>query len=88
MPLVVFVGAPSSGKSSRAQELKLYLQDVEKKEVIIVNEESERISRNKGYQGQKKKKKKKKKKVEKRLRKKGMGWVDGFVFCDINRLCF
>ena len=51
MPLVVFVGAPSSGKTMRAQELRQYLQEVEKKEVIIVNEESEKIIRNKGYQG-------------------------------------
>ena len=49
MPLIVMCGRPSSGKSKRAQEIKKYIEENLKLEVIIINEESLGIDRNKCY---------------------------------------
>ena len=39
MPLIVMVGIPCAGKSTRATELKQYFEQTHSKEVQIINEE-------------------------------------------------
>lgn len=54
MPLVVITGVPSSGKTTRAKELKQYFEDLNK-EVHIISEHEQTIKagfdRNSLYQG-------------------------------------
>jgi len=38
MPLIVFVGLPASGKSTRAQQLKKYFCETQQKKVVILSE--------------------------------------------------
>jgi len=40
MPLIVLVGVPSSGKTTRAQLLKKYLEEEQKRSVVLISEES------------------------------------------------
>lgn len=50
MPLIVMCGRPSTGKSTRAREIKDYIEaNVKDMEVIIINEESLGIDRAKCY---------------------------------------
>eukprot|EP01095_Lingulamoeba_sp_RSL-Kostka_P007761 TRINITY_DN2514_c0_g1_i1.p1 TRINITY_DN2514_c0_g1~~TRINITY_DN2514_c0_g1_i1.p1 ORF type:complete len:391 (-),score=145.60 TRINITY_DN2514_c0_g1_i1:199-1371(-) len=56
MPLIVMVGPPASGKTTRAKELKEYFTKVKGKEVVIVNEESCKIIKNVGYKDSKEEK--------------------------------
>jgi len=49
MPLVVFCGIPSSGKTTRALELKAYLEEKHKSNVIILNEETLNLVKTEAY---------------------------------------
>jgi len=51
MPLVVFCGIPSSGKTTRALELKAYLEEKHKRNVIILNEENLNLVKKEAYKG-------------------------------------
>ncbi len=51
MPLVLFCGIPSSGKTTRALELKKYLEDQHKCYVVLLNEESLSLDKKEGYKG-------------------------------------
>ncbi len=50
MPFILFCGIPSSGKTTRAKELATYIEGMGHK-VVVVNEESLKVDRNKTYQG-------------------------------------
>ena len=39
MPLIVMVGIPCAGKTTRARQLKQYFEQAHSKEVQIINEE-------------------------------------------------
>ena len=49
MPLVLFCGIPSSGKTKRALELRKYLEDKYKCNVVLINEENLNIKKNESY---------------------------------------
>jgi tRNA uridine 5-carbamoylmethylation protein Kti12 len=49
MPLVVVVGIPTSGKTTRTQELKTYFEEEHKAEVIVVSEDSLEMSKRDFY---------------------------------------
>jgi protein KTI12 len=50
MPLIVMCGRPSTGKSTRAREIKAYIEEhVKDMEVVIINEESLGMDRGKCY---------------------------------------
>jgi protein KTI12 len=49
MPLIVLCGRPSSGKTTRAMELKTYLEGISKMPVVVLNEESLGLDRNSSY---------------------------------------
>jgi protein KTI12 len=46
MALVVMCGTPASGKTTRALDLKNYLQTKHQKNVILVNEEALKLDKN------------------------------------------
>lgn len=52
MPLVVFCGIPSSGKTTRALELKKYLEEKYQSNVILINEEGLGLIKKDAYKGQ------------------------------------
>jgi len=49
MPLVLMVGIPSSGKTTRAIELKNYFEEEHKSKVVVINEEFLKMEKNKFY---------------------------------------
>lgn len=49
MPLLLICGPPASGKTTRANKLKEYFQNLIKKEVIIVNEEFLQLTKQEAY---------------------------------------
>ena len=49
MPLIVMVGIPSSGKTTRALEIKKYFEAEHKVGVLILNEENLQMDKNKFY---------------------------------------
>jgi len=49
MPLIVMVGIPSSGKTTRAIEIKKYLEQEHNAKVIILNEENLKMDKNQFY---------------------------------------
>jgi len=49
MPLIVFVGFPASGKSTRAQQLQNYFTETHQKKVVILGENSIVQNRNEVY---------------------------------------
>ena len=51
MPLIVFCGIPSCGKTTRANEIKTYLEEKHKAKVLIVNEEALSLKKNECYKG-------------------------------------
>jgi len=51
MPLVVFCGIPSSGKTTRAKELKAYLEEKYKSNVVLLNEENLNFKKADAYKG-------------------------------------
>ncbi len=51
MPLVVFCGIPSSGKTTRALELKAYLEEKHKCNVVVLNEENLNLVKKEAYKG-------------------------------------
>ena len=51
MPLVLFCGIPSSGKTRRALELKKYLEDKHKCNVVLINEENLNLNKREAYKG-------------------------------------
>lgn len=51
MPLIVMCGFPSSGKTRRAEELKVYFEQTSKLKVHIVGETSLAVDKNSVYAG-------------------------------------
>lgn len=51
MPLILIVGFPSSGKTTRALEIKKFFEQEFKSDVVLINEESFSIDKNEGYKG-------------------------------------
>lgn len=51
MPLAIFCGIPSSGKTKRALELKKYLEDKYKSKVVLINEENLELKKTESYKG-------------------------------------
>ena len=51
MPLILICGYPSSGKTTRATELKSFLETEFKHDVIIINEENLEIDKMEAYKG-------------------------------------
>ena len=51
MPLIVMVGIPSSGKTTRALEIKEYFELEHKRTVVLLNEENLNMDKNKFYKG-------------------------------------
>lgn len=51
MPLIVITGYPLSGKTTRAVELKKYLESEFKSDVVIINEENLQIDKREAYKG-------------------------------------
>lgn len=49
MPLVLFVGIPSSGKTTCAKSLSIYLENKSKMNVLLINDESLKLDRNEAY---------------------------------------
>lgn len=49
MPLIIMWGIPSSGKTTRAKEIKKYLEEEHKKDVILLNEEELGFNKNEYY---------------------------------------
>lgn len=49
MPLLVICGIPGSGKSTRANNLKEYLEEAHDAEVIIVSEDTLKLDKNTSY---------------------------------------
>jgi len=52
MPLIVFVGLPASGKSTRAQQLKKYFCETQQKKVVILSENDIVRDKNEVYCGE------------------------------------
>ena len=50
-PLLVICGIPGSGKTTRATELKTYLEKTHEAEVEIVSEDSLKLDKNLSYSG-------------------------------------
>ena len=48
MPLIVMVGIPCSGKTTRAHQIQAHFKEKEK-DVIIINEESLALNKNEYY---------------------------------------
>ena len=51
MPLILICGYPSSGKTTRAHEIKKYIEENHKKEVTIINEEFLKLDKKDAYKG-------------------------------------
>lgn len=51
MPLIVIAGFPSSGKTTRALELKKFFEQEFQSDVVLINEESFSIDKSEGYKG-------------------------------------
>ena len=49
MPLIIMVGIPSSGKTTRAIEIKKFFEGEHKRSVILLNEESLNMDKSKFY---------------------------------------
>ena len=52
MPLIVFVGFPASGKSTRAQQLKNYFTETQQRKVVILSENNIVQNKNEVYCGE------------------------------------
>jgi len=50
MPLLILCGIPGSGKTTRSNQLKDFIEATLKKQVVIINEESLNIIKKVGYQ--------------------------------------
>jgi len=53
MPLVLMVGIPSSGKTTRALELEQYFKEEHKQNVVVINEEFLKMDKNQSYKSKK-----------------------------------
>jgi len=53
MPLILITGYPSSGKTTRALELKNFFEIEFKLDVVVINEENLSIDKIEAYQGKK-----------------------------------
>lgn len=51
MPLIVLTGYPSSGKTTRAIEMKKFFENEFKSDVILINEENLMIDKVDAYKG-------------------------------------
>ena len=51
MPLIIMSGRPSTGKTTRAQELEKYFRETCQKTTHLINEETLLIDKKEGYQG-------------------------------------
>jgi len=51
MPLIIMSGRPSTGKTTRAQELEKYFKETCQKTTHLINEETLLIDKKEGYQG-------------------------------------
>ena len=51
MPLILICGYPSSGKTTRAYQIKKFIEENHKKEVLIINEEFLKLDKKEAYKG-------------------------------------
>jgi tRNA uridine 5-carbamoylmethylation protein Kti12 len=49
MPLILMCGIPGSGKTTRANQIAKYLTEKYKQNVVIVNEEYLKVSKDESY---------------------------------------
>ena len=51
MPLILITGYPSSGKTTRANELKKFFETEFQKDVVVINEENLSLEKIEAYKG-------------------------------------